>query len=95
MLDEPTSSVDSVNERKIYENIFLKFSDRAIIGSIHRLHLLEMFDYIYYFKRGKIITEGSFRELMEDDEFKKLWRAYMRESDGEKGVDKIRNSVIL
>ncbi|MFH1029753.1 MAG: ABC transporter ATP-binding protein [bacterium] len=80
LLDEPTSSVDSVNERKIYENIFSKYKDKTIIGSIHRLHLLEMFDYIYYFDRGKIITEGTFRELLEDESFEKLWRAYIKET---------------
>lgn len=80
LLDEPTSSVDTVNERKIYENIFSKYKDRTIIGSIHRLHLLEMFDYIYYFKNGKIITEGTFMTLLEDEDFKKIWQAYKKES---------------
>lgn len=83
LLDEPTSSVDSVNERKIYENIFSKYKDKTIIGSIHRLHLLEMFDYIYYFKNGKILTEGTFMTLLEDEDFKKLWNAYMREEKAE------------
>ncbi|MFH1192576.1 MAG: ABC transporter ATP-binding protein [bacterium] len=83
LLDEPTSSVDSVNERKIYENIFSKYKDKTIIGSIHRLHLLEMFDYIYYFRNGKIITEGTFITLLEDEDFKKLWNAYQREEKEE------------
>lgn len=83
LLDEPTSSVDSVNELKIYKNIFERYKDKTIIGSIHRLHLLELFDYIYYFRNGKIITEGTFMTLLEDEEFKKLWRAYKREEKEE------------
>lgn len=76
LLDEPTSSIDSKNEKQIYENIFSKYRDKTIISSIHRLHLLEMFDYVYYFKNGKIITEGTFMELLKDDNFQKLWRVY-------------------
>lgn len=83
LLDEPTSSVDSINELKIYKNIFEKYKDKTIIGSIHRLHLLELFDYIYYFRNGKIITEGTFMTLLEDEEFKKLWQAYKREEKEE------------
>jgi ABC-type multidrug transport system fused ATPase/permease subunit len=45
LLDEPTSSVDSMNELKIHENVFKEFKDKTIISSIHRLHLLEKFDY--------------------------------------------------
>ncbi|NOQ55838.1 MAG: ATP-binding cassette domain-containing protein, partial [Nanohaloarchaea archaeon] len=60
LLDEPTSSVDSKNEIDIYRNIFYEFGDRTIISSIHRLHLLPMFDMIYFFDDGKVIAEGSF-----------------------------------
>ena len=57
LLDEPTSSVDSMNELKIYESIFREFKDKTIISSIHRLHLLDSFDYIYLFSKGKIVGE--------------------------------------
>jgi len=76
LLDEPTSSVDSANELKIYRNIFNRYKKKTIISSIHRLHLLQFFDYIYYFKNGKIITEGTLITLLEDEDFKVLWRAY-------------------
>ena len=46
LLDEPTSSVDSLNEMKIHENIFSSFKRKTVISSIHRLHLLNKFDYI-------------------------------------------------
>ena len=42
LLDEPTSSVDSRNERMIYENIFRAFREQSILSSIHRLHLLQL-----------------------------------------------------
>jgi ATP-binding cassette, subfamily B, bacterial len=49
LLDESTSSVDSINEKKIYTNIFNHFNDKTIIAAVHKLHLLTMFDMIYVF----------------------------------------------
>ncbi|GAC1424720.1 MAG: ABC transporter ATP-binding protein [Flavisolibacter sp.] len=63
LLDEPTSSVDPKTEAMIYQKIFKRFSDRAIISSIHRLHLLDLFDYIYVLDKGKIIEEGTFSQI--------------------------------
>ncbi|RLC37501.1 hypothetical protein DRH27_03805 [Candidatus Falkowbacteria bacterium] len=78
LLDEPTSSVDSANEIKIYQNIFKYYEDKTILSAIHRLHLLRYFDYIYYFDKGKIITEGTFNMLLRDDKFKILWDNYTK-----------------
>ena len=77
LLDEPTSSVDTQNELKIFENIFSRFKKKSIIASVHRLHLLKLFKEIYYFKDGKIIATGSFDELLTTSiEFKELWEKY-------------------
>ncbi|MBU2562172.1 MAG: ABC transporter ATP-binding protein/permease [Nanoarchaeota archaeon] len=76
LLDEPTSSVDSLNEMKIHENIFRNFKNKTVISSIHRLHLLNKFDYIYLFDRGKIIAEGTLAELRKNYRFKYLMKKY-------------------
>ncbi len=77
LLDEPTSSVDSRNERLIYENIFNAFKGKVIISSVHRLHLLPMFNTIYFFREGKIIASGSFEMLLTTSEdFHALWEKY-------------------
>jgi len=82
LLDEPTSSVDSANELSIYDNIFKAFPDKAILSSIHRLHLLPLFDTIYMFKDGKIIASGSLDELLANsEEFKVLWQNYHEASN--------------
>ena len=79
LLDEPTSSVDFHNELKIYENIFYNFPDKTIISSIHRLHLLSLFDDIYFFKKGKIIARGNLEELKErSKDFQRLWKKYLK-----------------
>jgi len=77
LLDEPTSSVDLQNESAIYENIFAEFKNKAIISSVHRLHLLHLFDLIYYFDEGRIIASGSLEELMRSSErFRTMWEKY-------------------
>ena len=76
LLDEPTSSVDSLNEMKIHDNIFKEFKDKTIISSIHRLHLLDRFDYIYMFEKGKIVAEGNLDEIKKNFKFKYIWRKY-------------------
>jgi len=78
LLDEPTSSVDSENELNIYKNIFEYYKNNTIISAIHRLHLLQYFDYIYFFEKGKIIAEGNFNTLLNDEKFKTLWNNYSK-----------------
>ena len=76
LLDEPTSSVDSANERAIYENVFRAFGKKTIISSVHRLHLLPMFDMIYVFKSGKIVARGTLGRLLKNREFSRMWKKY-------------------
>lgn len=64
LMDEPTSSVDTLNERLIYANVLKTFADKCIISSIHKLHLLDMFDYIYLFANGQVVEHGQLNELL-------------------------------
>lgn len=77
LLDEPTSSVDISTELKIHKNIFKALLDKTIISSVHRLHLLPMFDRIYFFENGKVIASGTFKELLQNsNEFAEIWDKY-------------------
>lgn len=77
LLDEPTSSVDTYNERQIYEAVLKTFADKCIVSSIHKLHLLEMFDNIYVFDNGKIVENGTFAELIgSGGKLSEMWRNY-------------------
>ena len=85
LLDEPTSSVDPKTEALIYDNLFAAFSDKAIISSIHRLHLLPRFDYIYVLQQGRVVAEGSFEDLRAKDPiFRELWR-HQQEANSSNG----------
>lgn len=74
LLDEPTSSVDPKTEALIYNSMFKAFSDKAIISSLHRLHLLRDFDYVYVMDKGRVLEEGSFEFLRKNGQkFNELW----------------------
>lgn len=74
LLDEPTSSIDPKTETLIYDQLFDAFQDKAVISSLHRLHLLPKFDYIYIMDKGSIVAEGSFQELLcNNSVFNEMW----------------------
>ncbi len=75
LMDEPTSSVDPKTETLIYERLFNTFADKAIVSSLHRLHLLRYFDYVYVLGQGRIVAEGSFEDLKANNLiFQELWK---------------------
>jgi ATP-binding cassette, subfamily B, bacterial len=74
LLDEPTSSVDPKTEALIYEEMFKAFEGKAVISSIHRLHLLSRFDYVYILEQGRITDQGTFADLLHRSQvFQELW----------------------
>jgi ATP-binding cassette, subfamily B, bacterial len=75
LLDEPTSSVDPKTEAKIYDGLFEAFANKVVVSSLHRLHLLTKFDYIYVFEKGSIVAEGTLEQLIENSVvFQELWK---------------------
>ena len=63
LMDEPTSSVDPRTEKLIYTSMFETFRGKSVISSLHRLHLLTQFDYIYILRNGQVVDEGTFDHL--------------------------------
>lgn len=75
LLDEPTSSIDPKTEAQIYDKMFGEFSDKAVISTLHRLHLLAKFDYVYLLQNGHLKDEGTFAHLRQNSPaFKELWQ---------------------
>jgi len=74
LMDEPTSSIDPKTEKAIYGSLFNTFENKAVISSLHRLHLLTHFDYIYILKDGSVIDEGTLDDLKRYSlVFKEMW----------------------
>lgn len=77
LFDEPTSSLDMRTEREVYGRMFSGFKGKTMISSIHKLHLLPLFDRVCMFENGQIIASGTFDELTATcPEFRELCRQY-------------------
>ncbi len=75
LMDEPTSSVGPKTEVQIYQRLFEEFQDKAMVSSLHRLHLLSHFDYVYVMEDGRVVDEGTFGALRAGSPvFQELWR---------------------
>jgi ABC-type multidrug transport system fused ATPase/permease subunit len=84
LLDEPTSSQDATTEKRIHENVFRSMRGKTIISSIHRLHLLPLFDRIVMFENGKLIANGTLEELKSSSpKFNQLLSDYTDQVRGE------------
>lgn len=78
ILDEATSSLDSLTEQQIQQsiNLMLEKSQATVIAIAHRLSTIRHMDRIVVMDSGKIIEKGTFDELINNDGyFKKLWES--------------------
>lgn len=64
LLDEPTSSLDLSTEREVFDNIFAAFPNKTIVATLHRLHLLPLFDRIVFMDSGYVTADGPAADLL-------------------------------
>jgi ATP-binding cassette, subfamily B, bacterial len=64
ILDEGTSALDAVSERRIRQAIEAARRDRTVILVAHRLSTLRTADRVVVFDDGRIVEVGSYRELV-------------------------------
>ncbi|QOR36830.1 ABC transporter ATP-binding protein [Clostridium sp. 'deep sea'] len=78
LLDEVTSNIDAHNEKLIIQQILKHFNNNCVIFTLHRLHLLNMFDEIIVMDNGRIVEQGSLKELIKlNGYFNLLWQQYL------------------
>lgn len=65
ILDEPSSALDPISEYEMFENMNVACGDKTVIFISHRLSSAVMADKIYMLENGKIVEEGTHRELMD------------------------------
>jgi ATP-binding cassette subfamily C protein len=63
ILDEATSSLDTINERKIMEEIYNTAENITLIIVTHRHKSVSRCDKVYLLDNGKIIDEGKYTDL--------------------------------
>lgn len=76
ILDEATSSLDSMTEREIHEVLHQVMENKTTIVIAHRLSTLKDMDRILVFVNGEIVEDGALNALLEnkDSHFYKLWK---------------------
>lgn len=73
-LDEPTSAIDPINEKEIYDFFDDNSDGKTEIIITHRLGAIKYVDRILVMENGKIIEDGDFRELTErQGKFKEIY----------------------
>lgn len=63
LLDEATNSLDSINELEINKTLDKYFEDKTVIIIAHKLSTIKNADNIIVLKDGKIMGEGTYKEL--------------------------------
>ena len=63
IMDEATSSLDTINENKIMEEIYETSGDRTLIVVTHRHSSVFNCDKVWLLNEGKIIDEGKYVDL--------------------------------
>ena len=65
VFDEATSSLDIEIEKKIMDDVHNLTGIKTIVIVTHRLSTVSKCDYLYELKEGKIINEGSYKEVVD------------------------------
>ena len=75
ILDEATSSLDSHSESLIQDALDKLMKNKTVIVIAHRLSTIVKMDRIVFIDEGKIIEDGTHKELLnkKDGHYKKLW----------------------
>lgn len=68
ILDEPTASLDAVNEQRVMANLAQWGRDKVVFLITHRLSTIRNADQIAFLEDGRIVETGSHDELMSINE---------------------------
>lgn len=76
VLDEPTSAIDPVKEKALYDEFAQKLKGKTGIIITHRLASVSLADRIIVMKDGRIAESGTHDELLSlSGEYSRLWNA--------------------
>jgi ATP-binding cassette subfamily B protein len=82
IFDEATSHLDTATERAIQASLKTALAGRTVVLVAHRLSTIREADLIYVLHRGRILQQGTHRELLaQEGLYRTLWRAQTDEVD--------------
>lgn len=75
ILDEATSSLDSITEKAIQDTLDLVMDEKTVIVVAHRLSTIAHLDRILVFDQGRIVEDGNHSQLLaQRGAYYKLWK---------------------
>ncbi|AEI96555.1 ABC transporter (plasmid) [Roseobacter litoralis Och 149] len=72
VLDEATSALDNLTEKTVMEAVDNLAGAKTIIMIAHRLSTVQNCDTILLLSHGKIVAEGHYKALMQNEEFRRM-----------------------
>lgn len=83
ILDEATSSLDSVSEKLVQQSLDQLMAGRTVIAIAHRLSTIENADWVIVLEEGEVVEEGPYEALLQRKGW--LWKyhqvQYNRDDD--------------
>ena len=74
LFDEATSSLDSLTESYLLESLRATFKSHTSLFIAHRLSTIQDADVIFVMENGRIVEQGSHRELIENGNlYRYMW----------------------
>jgi ABC-type multidrug transport system fused ATPase/permease subunit len=101
IMDDPLSAVDAHVGKRLWEDCVLhELSNKTRVIATHQLHVLPDVDYVVCMKHGHIAEQGTFRELMSNQQgdFFKLMKQYgghHHHDEDESGGYRSRRRVLI
>ena len=65
ILDEPTSAIDPLSERRLFEDILGILGEKTSIMISHRMSCSKFANRIFVMEHGKLVEQGTHGELMD------------------------------
>ncbi len=69
IFDEATSALDNLTEGVVMKRILDYLSNMTVLAIVHRFTNIQNFDCILVFRDGEIVGQGTFDELMNNNEY--------------------------
>lgn len=64
IFDEPSSSIDAISEKQLFDLSLNLLHEKTIIFITHKLSNIKNMDYIYFIENGEVIEEGTHDDLL-------------------------------
>jgi len=84
ILDEGTSALDNINERRVQQAIDAARADRTVILVAHRLSTLYDTDRIFVFDNGRVVETGTYDDLVRQGG---VFNELVRSAEGDAAVE--------